>query len=191
MRLSESSYCGQISVAVALFGMLGPTLRSEREFAATADEHAVLVDDIGTYSRRISTNSPMAQKFFDQGLRLVYGYYFPEAIASFEEAQRYDPDHPMLDWGLALAMGPNPNSRKNSFPDDPHGDGKKAMANARAHLTRATPAERALIEVSPCATTLNNIRIAPFVTKSSLQPRNPYWIASQTTWKLSFSLPTQ
>jgi len=146
MRLSKSSYCGQISVAAALFGLLGPSLMSERAFAAPADEHAVLVDNIGTYGRKISTNSPIAQKFFDQGLRLVYGYYFPEAIGSFEEAQRYDPDHPMLDWGLALAMGPNPNSRKNSFPDDPHGDGKKAMANARAHLNRATPAERTLIE---------------------------------------------
>jgi tetratricopeptide (TPR) repeat protein len=106
----------------------------------------VLVDNIGTYGRKISTKSPLAQKFFDQGLRLVYGYYFPEAIASFEEAQQYDSDHPMLDWGMALAMGPNPNSRKNSFPDDPHGDGRKAVANARAHLARATPVERALIE---------------------------------------------
>src|SRR5215472_8067346 len=111
-----------------------------------AGEHAVLVDNIGTYSRKISTNSPLAQKFFDQGLRLTFGYYFPEAIASFREAQQYDPDHPMLDWGLALAMGPNPNSRKNSFPDDPHHDGKKAIANARVHLARATPAERSLIE---------------------------------------------
>jgi hypothetical protein len=119
---------------------------TEGGLSVPANEHAVLVDDIGTYGRKISSNSPLAQKYFDQGLRLVYGYYFPEAIASFEEAQRYDPGHPMLDWGLALAMGPNPNSRKNSFPDDPHGDGKKAMASARSHVARATPAERALIE---------------------------------------------
>jgi len=119
---------------------------TEGGLSVPAKEHAVLVDNIGTYGRKISTQSPIAQKFFNQGLRLVYGYYFPEAIASFEEAQRYDPDHPMLDWGLALAMGPNPNSRKNSFPDDPHDDGKKAIANARAHLTRARAVERALIE---------------------------------------------
>lgn len=113
---------------------------------APSGQHAVLIDDIGTYGRKISTTSPLAQEFFNQGLRLVYGYYFPEAIASFEEAQQYDPDHPMLDWGLALAMGPNPNSRKNSFPDDPHGDGRKAIATARTHLDRATAVERALIE---------------------------------------------
>ena len=146
MRLSESSYCVQVLVAVVLLGALGASPVTEGESVAPADEHAALVDNIGTYSRKISTNSPMAQKFFDQGLRLIYGYYFPEAIASFEEAQQYDRDHPMLDWGLALAMGPNPNSRKNSFPDDPHGDGRKAIANARAHLARATGVERALID---------------------------------------------
>jgi hypothetical protein len=43
-------------------------------------------------------------------------------------------------------MGPNPNRRKNSFPDDPHDDGRKAIASAHAHLALATPAERALIE---------------------------------------------
>lgn len=129
----------------ALF-LLGAISVTQSGFSLQAEQHAVVVDNIGTYGRKISTNSPLAQKFFDQGLRLVYGYYFPEAIASFEEAQRYDPDHPMLDWGLALAMGPNPNSRKNSFPDDPHGDGKKAIASARSHLSRATSAERALIE---------------------------------------------
>jgi tetratricopeptide (TPR) repeat protein len=146
MKLSVSSYYAQISVAVVLLGVLGADSITEKGSAAPADEHAVLVDNIGTYGRKISTESPIAQKFFDQGLRLVYGYYFPEAIASFEEAQEYDPDHPMLDWGLALAMGPNPNSRKNGFPDDPHADGRKAIAAARAHLPRATPVERALIE---------------------------------------------
>ena len=146
MRLSKSTFRGQISVAVVLLGLLGANSVGERGIASSSGQHAVLVDNIGTYGRKISTTSPLAQKFFDQGLRLVYGYYFPEAIASFEEAQQYDPDHPMLDWGLALAMGPNPNSRKNSFPDDPHGDGRKAIANARDHLARATAVERALIE---------------------------------------------
>jgi hypothetical protein len=37
-----------------------------------------------SYSRPISTKSELAQKFFDQGLRLVYGYYSPEATASSE-----------------------------------------------------------------------------------------------------------
>ena len=64
---------------------------------ALADDakYAVLIDGLGSYSRPISTKSEMAQKFFDQGLRLVYGYYSPEATASFKEASRHDPDNPM------------------------------------------------------------------------------------------------
>jgi tetratricopeptide (TPR) repeat protein len=107
---------------------------------------AILVDGVGTYSRRISSSSPDAQKFFDQGLRLAFGYYFPEAIASFQEAQRYDPDHPMIGWGLALAAGPSPNSRFTGFPDDPQGEARKAIAAARTRIERASPVERALIE---------------------------------------------
>jgi tetratricopeptide (TPR) repeat protein len=109
-------------------------------------EQATLVPGLGTYGRKISTPSNLAQKFFDQGLNLTYGYYFPEAIATFQEALRHDPQHPMIEWGLALAIGPNPNSRKNGFPDDPHGEGRKAVAAARSHLSRATPIERALVE---------------------------------------------
>src|SRR4029077_7746569 len=146
MSLSEASYSAQISVAVVLLGVLGASSVTERDFAAPTDERAVLVDNIGTYGRKISTKPPTAQKFFDQGLRLAYGFCFPEAIASFEEAQQYDSHHPMLDWGLALATGPNPNSRKNGFPDGPHGDGRKAIAAARAHSGTATAVERALIE---------------------------------------------
>jgi len=53
--------------------------------SASDGQFAVLVDGLGTYSRKISTKSEMAQKFFDQGLRLVYGYYSPEATASFND----------------------------------------------------------------------------------------------------------
>ena len=108
--------------------------------------YAVLIDGLGNYSRPISTRSEPAQKFFDQGLRLVYGYYSPEATASFREALRHDPDSPMLYWGLALALGPIPNSRFLAFPDDPKDEGRKAIDAARARAAKATPVEQALIE---------------------------------------------
>lgn len=115
---------------------------------AIADDgkFAVLIEGLGNYSRRISTNSEMAQKFFDQGLRLVYGYYSPEATASFKEAIRLDPDGPMPYWGLALALGPIPNSRFQRFPDDPKEEGRKAIAEARARAAKASAVEQALIE---------------------------------------------
>ena len=131
---------------MVFLAMLPAVWLPERSQSAPADERAVLIDGLGKYGRRISTNSPVAQQFFDQGLRLTYGYYFPEAIASFQEAQRADPDQPMIYWGLALAMGPNPNSRFLHFPDDPHGEGAKAIKAARALASKASKAEQALIE---------------------------------------------
>ena len=106
---------------------------------------AVLVPGSGTYSRTISTESEMAQKFFDQGLRLAWGFYFPESIASYQQASFYDPSHPMPYWGMAHAMGPNPNSRYAKMPDDPKGEGLKAIKNALARLDNATPLEAEII----------------------------------------------
>ena len=106
---------------------------------------AVLVQGSGTYSRKISTKNPQAQAFFDQGLRLAWGFYFPESIASYQEAARMDPDHPMPFWGMAHAMGPNPNSRYARMPDDPKGEGLKAINKALDRIDRATPLEAMLI----------------------------------------------
>ena len=100
----------------------------------------------GTYSRKISTDNPQAQAFFDQGLRLAWGFYFPESIASYQEAARLDPTHPMPYWGMAHAMGPNPNSRYARMPDDPQGEGLKAINNALALIDRASPVEAKLIQ---------------------------------------------
>jgi len=114
--------------------------------AQDGGQFAVLIDGLGSYSRPISTKSELAQKFFDQGLRLTYGYYSPEAVASFREALRHDSDNPMIYWGLALALGPIPNSRFRAFPDDPKEEGRKAIAAARVHEAKGTPVEQALIE---------------------------------------------
>lgn len=106
---------------------------------------AVLVPGSGSYSRKISTQNPQAQTFFDQGLRFAWGFYFPESIASYQEASRLDPDHPMPFWGMAHAMGPNPNSRYARMPDDPKGEGLKAIKNALDRIDQASPLEAKLI----------------------------------------------
>ena len=82
---------------VGIISMSGCTSSS----SISTDERAVLVEGSGNYSRPISTNSEHAQNFFDQGLRLTWGYFFVEAVASHQQALRYDPDHPMIYWGLA------------------------------------------------------------------------------------------
>lgn len=57
----------------------------------------------------IQTTSPEAQKFFDQGLTLIYAFNHEEAVRSFEKAGELDPASPMPHWGIALALGPNIN----------------------------------------------------------------------------------
>lgn len=114
---------------------------------ATAEEAplAVLVPGSGTYSRPISTDSKQAQAFFDQGLRLAWSFYFPESIASYQEAARLDPESPMPHFGIAHAAGPNPNSRYQQLPDDPQGAGLAAILKARELAINGTPRERDLI----------------------------------------------
>ena len=91
------------------------------------DREAILIAGSGTYHRKISTDQPVAQDFFDQGLRYAWGFYFPESIASYQRASMSDPNHPMIYWGLAHAMGPNPNSRYSGMPDDPKSEGLRAI----------------------------------------------------------------
>lgn len=106
---------------------------------------AILMPKSGTYSRPISTDNAEAQQFFDQGLRFAWGFYFPESIASYQEASQMDPSHPMPYWGIAHAAGPNPNSRYAQMPDDPQGAGLAAIEAALNRIDRATPMEAALI----------------------------------------------
>ena len=120
-------------------------LGQESKKLGTEEAQAVLVPGSGTYSRKISTQNSHSQVFFDQGLRLAWGFYFPESIASYQEASRMDPNHPMPFWGMAHAMGPNPNSRYARMPDDPRGEGFKAINKALDRINRATPLEAKLI----------------------------------------------
>ena len=113
--------------------------------ADKADHQAVLVPESGIYSRAISTDVALAQTYFNQGLRFAWGFYFPESIASYQEASRLDPSHPMPFWGIAHAAGPNPNSRYAQMPDDPHGAGLAAIESALDRIDHATPMEALLI----------------------------------------------
>ena len=109
-------------------------------------QSAILIGETGEVTIPIKCAWPRGQKFFDQGLRLAWGFYFPESIASYQEAARLDPDHPMPYWGMAHAMGPNPNSRYARMPDDPLGEGLKAITKARSLKANGNEYERDLID---------------------------------------------
>ena len=83
---------------------------------------ATLMPGLGRLHHPIATKSAEAQKFFDQGVTLVYGFNHDEAIRSFRRAAELDPSSPMPHWGIALALGPNINldvdpEREQSEPE--------------------------------------------------------------------------
>src|SRR5206468_748947 len=79
-----------------------------------------LYDSLGSYSYRITTTTPTAQRWFDQGLRLVYAFNHAEAQRAFREAVRLDPSCAMCFWGAALDRAYAGARREVSrqFPDD-------------------------------------------------------------------------
>src|SRR6478752_559135 len=68
-----------------------------------------LMDGLGDYEHRITTTKPLAQQYFNQGLRLLYAFNHDEAIRAFRGAAKVDPQCTMAQWGIALALGPNYN----------------------------------------------------------------------------------
>ncbi len=71
---------------------------------------APLFDNLGNFHYKISTKYSLAQKYFNQGLILSYGFNHAEAARSFKEAQKIDPEFAMAYWGESLVYGPNINS---------------------------------------------------------------------------------
>ena len=136
------------NLTIILFLLLYAPLSAENKKVdlIEPEAHAILIPGSGTYSKKISTQNKETQQFFDQGLRLAWGFYFPESIASYLEAARHDPDHPMPYWGMAHAMGPNPNSRYSGMPDDPKGEGLKAIKKAMDRIENASDMEAKLIK---------------------------------------------
>ena len=115
-------------------------------FAGSASEAAgaePLFDGLGSYSRKITTKSPKAQRYFDQGVAFVHGFNHAAAIRSFQEAARLDPECAMAHWGVALASGPHIN-----FPLVPPSAAElawKELGMAQKYAANAKPVEQALI----------------------------------------------
>lgn len=108
-----------------------------------AQARAPLLEGLGSHTHPVTTSVPLAQRYFDQGLLLYWGFDYGEARRSFGEAARLDPQCAMCEWGVALALGPNVNSAM----------GEAAEAEARRHAGRAlalaagaTRRERAYID---------------------------------------------
>lgn len=108
-----------------------------------AAEGAMLFDDLGTHQRKITTANPDAQRYFDQGLRLLYGFNHDEAARSFAQAAVLDPKCAMCFWGVAYALGPNYNV---PMLPDRFALAWTALGTAKALAASASAVEQALIQ---------------------------------------------
>src|SRR6266571_1982773 len=68
-----------------------------------------LLPGLGDVHHPVSTKNSQAQQFFDQGLKLVFGFNHDEARKSFQRAAELDPKLAMAWWGVSLTLGPNYN----------------------------------------------------------------------------------
>lgn len=99
----KNIFCILISILFAT------TTFAQHQHTSTQETGAMLLSGLGNYHRPVSTKSPEAQKYFDQGLNLIYAFNHEEAIRSFRKAVELDPNMLMGYWGIAYALGPNIN----------------------------------------------------------------------------------
>ncbi len=102
-----------------------------------------LYEGLGSYSRKITTDSPEAQRYFDQGLAFLHGFNHRAATRAFQQAGEIDPRCAMAHWGVALACGPHINF--TVVPPPAAELAWKELNLARKNAAYASPVERALI----------------------------------------------
>lgn len=102
-----------------------------------------LFQGLGDLHFPITTTSEEAQRYFDQGLALAFGFNHAAADFAFNEAALHDPDCAMCYWGSALVLGPNVNAGMEP------GNAPRAhllASRARELAADATEKERLLTE---------------------------------------------
>jgi hypothetical protein len=109
----------------------------------SAQSPVPLYTNLGTYHKAIDTKVPQTQQYFDQGLRLVYGFNHAEAIRSFTRAAELDPSCAICWWGIAYAYGPHVNAGMDSASGI---RAYRAAEKARSLASTAPKWQRAYIE---------------------------------------------
>ncbi|SIO20813.1 Tetratricopeptide repeat-containing protein [Singulisphaera sp. GP187] len=105
-----------------------------------------IFEGLGTHGRKITTDSPEAQRYFDQGFAFLSAFNHDEAIRSFRQATELDPACAMAWWGLAMANGPHINNPV--VPEERGIAASRAIEQARSHRQTASAVEQALIEAA-------------------------------------------
>ncbi|PNQ72430.1 hypothetical protein C1T31_11600 [Hanstruepera neustonica] len=109
----------------------------------TTKQISPLFENLGNHTYQVTTDNKLAQRFFNQGLRLTYAFNHAEAHRSFMEAARLDSKLAMAFWGQAYTLGPNIN---DPLPDDERKNKyNEAIAKAIQLAPMASKKEQALI----------------------------------------------
>src|SRR6476646_2510624 len=102
--------CYKVSLMkAATFLPRGIVILGALAFGIVVSAKEPFFEGLGSYSRKVTTNSAEAQLYFNQGLAFLHGFNQGAAIRSFQEAARLDPKCAMAHWGIALACGPHIN----------------------------------------------------------------------------------
>lgn len=124
-----------------------PAAKPQRSKADRSDKNserpARLYSGFDGYARRITTQSEGAQRWFNQGIQLLYGYNHDEAIRSFEKAAEVDPSCAIAWWGSAYARGLHINNPQ--MTEEQTRLAHEAAQKALDALDDETPTERALV----------------------------------------------
>lgn len=102
-----------------------------------------LWNNLGTLTQPITTSKPLAQQYFNQGLRLAFAFNHDEAARAFRTAQTLDPACAMCYWGEALVLGPNINLAMDEKAVAP---AVTASRKAVSLMANASPKEQAMIK---------------------------------------------
>lgn len=104
---------------------------------------AQLFDGLSDFHRKVTTSSPDAQQYFDQGMRYLWAFNHDESTRSFARAAQLDPACAMCYWGVALTVGPNYNV---PFMAEPRAKAAwEAVQLAQKVGSRTMPVEQALV----------------------------------------------
>ena len=129
------------TLIVSLVCTITPAQHQHHE--STNSKPATLMSGLSNLHHPVSTRNVEAQKFFNQGLALIYAFDHEEAVRSFQQAARLDPKLAMAWWGYALAVGPNYN--ETTIDPARMKAAVEAVQKAQALSSGASEIERAYI----------------------------------------------
>jgi tetratricopeptide (TPR) repeat protein len=131
-----------LTLVFAIYLVFKPLIAQGKDNPSSSTQ-VQLLDNLGNYHHPISTSSQLAQRYFDQGLTLAYGFNHLEAKRYFQQAAQLDPNCAMCYWGIAYVLGPNINA---PMAEEVMAEAWQNVQKAIALKDNASKSEQAYIE---------------------------------------------